>query len=217
MNGNLTDFLSSTAVIRLDGKVFTAFVEKAVKGAESAEEKARSLFLTVREGIIYDPFVPSFKPENYYPENILKAGRGYCVMKAALLCAAFRRVGIPSRLGFADLRILTTPAEMVQMLGCDIFTWHGYAEAFINGQWLKATPSFHSELCRKKDIAPLEFDAKSHCVFPACNLSGEPFASYIRYHGSFTDLPLDLIMKGWREVYTNARVDMWMEALAAKS
>jgi len=212
MNDQLSSCLAAGETIRLDGNAFGQFVSEALEGGQSPEEKAKALFLAVRDGILYDPFVPSFAPENYYPENIVKAGRGYCVMKAALLCAAFRKAGIPARLGFADLRIHTTPAEMLEMLGCDIFAWHGYAEAFIGGQWRKATPAFHEELCRKKNIAPLAFDAKSHCVFPATDLSGQPFASYIRYHGSFTDLPLDLIMKGWRKVYTDARVDMWMEA-----
>lgn len=217
MTDDLSACLGATDVIRLDGVELEGFVAKAAKGAESDEDKAQALFLAVRDGIIYDPFVPAFALMNYLPENILKAGRGYCVMKAVLLCAAFRKAGIPSRLGFADLRISTTTPEMREMLGCDIFAWHGFAEAFINGSWLKATPSFHADLCRKRNIAPLVFDAKFHAIFPPFDLSGKPFASYIRYHGSLADLPLGLIMKGWREAYSDERVDIWEKVFSASA
>ena len=215
MNGEVSACLGATDIIRLGGAELEGFVAQAVKGAEGAEEKVKALFLAVRDGIVYDPFVASFSPENYYPENIIKAGRGYCVMKAVLLCAALRKAGIPARLGFADLRIHTTTKEMREMLGCDIFAWHGFTEVFLDGEWRKATPSFHADLCRKRNISPLVFDAKSHSIFPPLDLSGKPFASYIRYIGSFTDLPLDLIMKGWRKVYTDERVDMWMDVFRA--
>lgn len=216
MSDDLEACLKGGEIIRLEGSAFEKFVARALEGAQSPAEKASALFLAVRDGILYDPFVPSFLPENYYPDNIVKAGRGYCVMKAALLCAAFRKAEIPARMGFADLRNQGTPKEMVEALGCDLFTWHGYTEAFIDGRWLKATPAFHEGLCRKRNIEPLVFDAQNHCVFPPVDLDGLPFATYVRYHGEFTDLPLDLIMKGWREVYTDARVDMWMEAFGIK-
>ena len=71
---------------------------------EDPIEKAIKLFYAVRDEIWYDPYSPFYLPEHYRASNVLKNGLGYCVPKASLLCALGRACGIPSRVGFADVR-----------------------------------------------------------------------------------------------------------------
>jgi len=62
------------------------------------------LYLAVRDGILYDPYVPFICPSIIEPAYVLKRGRSFCVPKASLLCALGRACGIPSRVGLADVR-----------------------------------------------------------------------------------------------------------------
>ena len=121
----------------------------------------------MRDNIAYDPRVPFYLPEHYAASTILKNGRGYCVQKACLLYAVGRAAGIPSRLGFADIRNHGASPEIVEMMGCDIFAYHGYTEFFLNGRWIKATPAFNMAVFEKHNIAPVEFDGRNDAVFPA--------------------------------------------------
>ena len=43
-------------------------------------------------------------PAHYRASYVLEAGRAYCVPKAVLLAAVQRAAGVPTRLGFADVR-----------------------------------------------------------------------------------------------------------------
>ncbi|MEW5735229.1 MAG: transglutaminase-like domain-containing protein [Thermodesulfobacteriota bacterium] len=207
------EYLAETDVIRLCEPVFLDFVSRALEGAKASEaERASALFLAVRDRIIYDPYVPFFLPEHYTPGAVIARGRGYCVMKAVLLCAACRKAGIPARLGFAELQNRGAPAHVIAAMGTDIFAWHGFTEILLGGKWLKATPSFTADLCRRHNIAPLAFDGTGNAVFPPFDLSGKPYAEYLEYHGSYADLPLDAILAGWRKVYGNDTMDLWLAA-----
>lgn len=204
------EYLAATEIIRLDEPAFVDFVDSALQGAgETEREKAAALFLAVREQVAYDPYVPFFLPEHYTPGAIIERGRGYCVMKAVVLCAACRRAGIPARLGFAELRNQGAPEQMVKAMGTDVFAWHGFTEILLGGEWLKATPAFTAEISRKHNIKPLCFDGRNHAVLPPADLSGKPYASYLESHGSFADLPLEKILAGWRKVYGDDIIDTW--------
>jgi transglutaminase-like putative cysteine protease len=160
----------------------------------------------------YDPYVPFYKPEHYRPSQILDLGRGYCVVKAVVLCAVGRAAGIASRLGFCDIRNHGAPPEVIQVLGSDIFTWHGYTEFLLDGRWLKATPAFDRAVCQRHNIDPLTFEGTADAVFPPTDLAGSPYVEYIAHHGSFTDLPLDRLLADWNRIYGKDRVDAWIAA-----
>jgi hypothetical protein len=48
-------------------------------------------------------------------------------------------------------------------------------------------------LCEKFGVKPLEFDGHSDCLFHEFDSSGNRHMEYIKYRGSFTDVPFDLI------------------------
>lgn len=208
-------YLQPTEILESEHPDIVKFVTEAIDGAVDPIERACRLFLAVRDQIAYDPKVPFYKPEHYKAGYVLKLGRGYCVTKACLLCTAGRAAGIPSRLGLVDLHNRGANPDIIEVLGCDIFTYHGYVEFLLEGKWLKATPAFDSSVFQKHNIAPVTFDGRNDAVFPSHNLDGAPYAEYLTHHGTFADLPLEALLKSWNKIYGEERVQMWITAFEA--
>lgn len=174
-------------------------------------QKAVKLYYAVRDGIWYDPYVPFHDPEWYKASNVLKLGRGYCVYKAGLLCALGRSVGIPSRVGFANIRNHLATRQLIEYLGSDLFVYHGFTEFFLDEKWVQATPAFNKELCERHHVVPLDFNGHEDSIFQAYNLEKKQFMEYVTYHGSFADIPLDRIVIAWEEIYGKDRVGKWIK------
>ena len=159
MPDGLSLYLSPTAILDSDHPAVRAFARDAVRAAaDTAPAKAVRLYYAVRDGIWYDPYQPFHRPEHYRASHVLAVGRAFCVGKAGLLCALGRACGIPARVGFADVRNHLTTRQLRDFLGSDLFVFHGYTEFWLEGRWVKATPAFNVELCRRHRVAPLEFD-----------------------------------------------------------
>jgi transglutaminase-like putative cysteine protease len=206
---SMDQYLQPTPVLNSDHPDVIAFAENALYGTADPAERVKKLFYAVRDGIAYDPRVPFYLPEHYTASTILKNGRGYCVQKACLLCAVGRVAGIPSRLGFSDIRNHNASQEIIDMLGCNIFAYHGYNEFLLNGKWIKATAAFDMAVVEKHNIAPIEFDGRTDAVLPSHDLDGNLYVEYLTYHGTKADLPLGDIMARWREIYGAERVKSW--------
>ena len=180
---------------------------------EDPIEKAIKLFYAVRDEIWYDPYSPFYLPEHYRASNVLKNGRGYCVPKASLLCALGRACGIPSRVGFADVRNHLATKQLIEFFGCDLFVYHGFVEFYLDEKWVKATPAFNIELCKKHNVAPLEFNGHEDSLFHEYNQEKKLFMEYVTYHGTYEDVPLEAILRAWEEAYGKARIDGWIAEL----
>jgi hypothetical protein len=204
------EYLEPTSIIDSDNEEIIQFAEKAVVGAKNQIEQSQGIFYAARDTVLYDIRTPFFLPEHYKASNVLKRGRGYCVTKACLLCAMGRALGIPSRLGLADIRNSGASKQVIEMMGTDIFSYHGFTEFYLNGKWVKATPAFDSSVFPRHNIAPVKFDGIKDAVYPSHDLSGNPYVEYIRYHGSFVDVPLNDLLDGWRKHYGEDRVQFWM-------
>ncbi len=205
------EYLRPTSIIDSDTEEILNFARKAAAGAADPIEQARGIFHAARDSVLYDIRTPFFLPEHYKASNVLKRGRGYCVTKACLLCAMGRALDIPSRLGLADIRNRGASKQVVEMMGTDIFAYHGFTEFYLNGKWVKATPAFDSSVFPRHNIAPVEFDGTKDAVYPSHDLSGNPYVEYITYHGSFADVPLEDLLNGWRKRYGEDRVQFWMK------
>ena len=163
--------------------------------------RAVSLYYAVRDGIRYNPFLDFSKEESFQASQCLAAGEGFCIGKAALLAACARADGIPARVGFADVKNhLTTPALRARM-GTDLFVYHGYAELLLDGKWVKATPAFNVELCRRFKVKPLEFDGREDSIFHPFDEDERRHMEYLHDRGSHADVPVAQIMQVFREVY----------------
>ncbi|WP_341229461.1 transglutaminase-like domain-containing protein [Nocardioides salarius] len=173
------------------------FTEQVIAGASSPRERASLLFAAVRDRVWYDPYSVSRDPAHYRASYVLEAGRAYCVPKAVLLTAVLRAVGIPARLGFADVRNhLQTDTLRAVMGGTDLFVYRGYCSVHLDGRWLKTTPAFNVELCPRWTST----DRATRSCTPSPS-DGTRHMEYVRDHGSFDDLPLDRIQTALEQTY----------------
>ena len=205
-------YLLPTAIIDSDSPVILEHAEKIIGADVSSEvEKAVKLYYAVRDGIWYDPYYPFYRAEHYRASNVLKSGRGYCVSKASLLCALGRACKVPSRVGFATVRNHLATRQLIEFLGTDLFVYHGFTEFYLNGRWVKATPAFNVELCKRHKVVPLEFNGREDSIFQPYSLEKKQFMEYLEDHGTYADIPVDNILTAWEVTYGKERVRKWVE------
>jgi len=193
--------LAPGRVIDSDAPEIVEYARRSVDGAESAAERARRLYRAVRDDIRYDPYRIGRTADEMRASLTLRRGWGFCTPKAALLAAGARSLGIPARLGFADVRNHLTSDKLERALGTDLMVFHGYTELHLGGRWVKATPAFNRSLCEKIGIAPLEFDGENDSIFQPLDLAGRRHMEYVRERGPRIDAPVEEMWAAWRETY----------------
>lgn len=193
--------LAATDFVDSGHPAVRAFVERVVGGATGTPAVVSRLFAAVRDEIRYDPYSLSSDPGDYRASAVLAAGAAYCVPKSVLLTASARAAGIPSRLGFADVRNHLQSERLLAVMGTDLFVYHGYSTFFVDGRWRKASPAFNRELCARFGVPPLEFDGSRDALLHAYTGAGDRHMEYVRDHGARTDLPFDEIMAAFRATY----------------
>ncbi len=194
-------YLQPTYFLDADHAAVRAFAEDTTEAAADALTRAVRLYYAVRDGLLYDPYSADASREGSRASAVLAAGRGYCVAKATVLAAAARAVGIPSRLGFADVRNHLATERLRRMMGTDIFYYHGFTELYLNDKWVKATPAFNIELCRKFGVLPLEFDGLSDSIFHPFDTQNRRHMEYINDRGHRADLPYEELHEALRRYY----------------
>jgi transglutaminase-like putative cysteine protease len=193
--------LSPTRFIDSDHPAVMAFAQAAAGDACHDIDRAIRIFYAVRDQVRYDPYCLDLTRDRFKASVVLGKKAGYCVEKALLLAAAARSLGIPGRLRFADVRNHLTTQRLKEIMQTDLFIYHGYTEMFLNGRWVKATPTFNLSLCERFGVNPLEFDGKHDAIFHAFDRRGNRHMEYVHDHGPFSDLPYDLIMDSFRKHY----------------
>ena len=196
----MKEFLQAGRYIDSDHPAVIAFAKKYSSG-KTDRERAVSLYYATRDTIRYNPFLDFSKDETFQASRCITAGEGFCIGKAALLAACARADGIPARVGFADVKNhLTTPA-LRERMGSDLFVYHGFTELLLDGKWVKATPAFNIELCRRFRVKPLEFDGREDSIFHPFDEEDRRHMEYLRDRGSHADVPVAEIMQAFREAY----------------
>lgn len=190
-----TEFIDSGSPVVLE------FVERTTAGAADEHEVVARLFAAIRDGIRYDPYAVSSNPDDYRASNVLGFERGYCVQKSVALTAAARAAGIPSRLGFADVRNHLQSEKLREAMGTDLFVWHGYSTFYVGGRWTKASCAFNAELCERFGVAPLDFDGHEDALLHPFTGDGSKYMEYVHDRGTYGDLPLAEMLEGLRETY----------------
>ena len=198
---DLDIFLRSTPTIDFDSEALKEFVAENSSANSGDLDRAKSLYYAVRDQIRYDPYTISHDLSDYSATHTLKTGRGWCVTKAILYAACCRAVGIPARLGYADVRNHLSTANLRRLMGTDIFYWHGYTDVYLNRMWVKATPAFNIGLCDRFRLKPLEFDGLEDSIYHPFDLDGQKHMEYLNYHGEFADLPFDRMMNDFARFY----------------
>lgn len=198
---DFTPYLRPTSTMDFQHPAITALAREVVAGGGTVREQAVRLFLRVRDDVRYDPYSVSLAPDAFAASATLEAKRGFCVTKAILLAAGFRALGIPSRLGFVDVINHLATARLRELMGTDVFAFHGYAEAWLDGKWVKATPAFNAALCEKFGTEPLAWDGVHDAVLQPLNRGGARFMEYVRERGTFDDFPREAMLAAWQELY----------------
>lgn len=182
-----------------------AYARRVTAGAADAPAAAAALFADVRDRLRYDPYGIDPDPDAFRASRVLAGERAWCVPKAILLSTAARAVGIPARLGFADVRNHLTSPTLTERLGTDLFVYHGYSVLWLEGAWRKASPAFNAELCLRFGTEPLGFDGRGDAMLHPFDGDGNRHMEYVRDRGAYDDLPLAAILGTFAEVY--GRVD----------
>lgn len=170
-------------------------------GTGNGRERVIRLYYAIRDGIRYDPYHFNLEPQRFVASDCLSSPAAFCVPKAIALAATARAIGIASRLGFANVRNHLTSNRLTELMGSDIFRWHGYTSLLIDGNWVKATPAFNLALCEKFGIKPLEFDGREDSIFHAFDSAGRQHMEYVEQVGEFDDMPFDAFATDMRAHY----------------
>jgi transglutaminase-like putative cysteine protease len=192
--------LAPAALVDSDHASVRAFAAQHAGGG-SDRERAVALYYAVRDQFRYDPYRIDLSPNGMRASTVLATGYGWCVTKAALLAAACRAAGIPARMGFADVRNHLSTQRMRDTMATDIFTWHGYADLWLDGHWVKATPAFNLALCERFGLHPLDFDGRDDSIYHPFDVSGQRHMEYLCDRGRYTDVPLDQLVADFRIRY----------------
>lgn len=199
------DYLVTSFFIDWDAAPIREKSGELTANIKEPREKAIRIFYFVRDDIRYNVYSPRSSDEDFKASHMLARGEGYCVQKAVLLVALARAAGIPARLRFAEIRIHHTAKSIAEKRGSNVFPYHGLTDLYVEGNWVKATPTYDLGYCRKAGIAPVEFDGKGDALLPLDTLDGRLNIEYVQDRGFFDDLPLDEIRKAsvsWKYLKT---------------
>lgn len=199
---NKPEYLQATQYLDYDNEAMMSFVNRVCADSQDAVARAIALYYAVRDEIRYDPYTCSLDPNSLRASWVLSEGKSYCVGKAVLLAAVGRAAGIPTRLGFADVRNHFTSPQLSELMGTDIFYYHGYADFYLNGKWIKLTPAFNRQLCEKMQSPALEFDGENDAIFQEIgSATGKLRMEYLRYHDTCTDLDPVMLFAEYKRRY----------------
>jgi len=198
---NLELYLAAGEFIDSNDAEMRAFAQSEVGGASDDVSRAVKLYYAVRDKILYDPYYFGEDRLYFRASNCLHAQRGFCIPKAALLAAAARSVGIPARVGYADVRNHLSTKKLLELAGGDLFIWHSFTEFFLGGRWVKATPAFNISLCERFGVRPLEFDGRHDSLFHEYDHGGRRHMEYVRQRGDYLDVPYEEIIADFKKMY----------------
>jgi transglutaminase-like putative cysteine protease len=193
--------LAPGSYVDSDHPAVIAFARQAAGQEGTARERAVRLYYAVRDRIRYDPYVSWTDPESYRASSCLERGYGFCISKASLLAAAARAIGIPSRVAFADVRNHLCTPRLRAMMGTDVFTYHGITELYLDGRWVKATPTFNIELCERFGVQPLDFDGREDSLLHPFDRAGRRHMEYLAYHGAYDEMPFEQVVAAMHAFY----------------
>lgn len=203
--------LATTWYIDHDHPAVQDYARDAIGDVTDPTDRAIALFHRVRDGIRYDPYGIAYEPEAFRASSVVEAPTNWCVPKSVLLTASARHLGIPARLGFADVRNHLTSEKLSAQMGTDLFAWHGYSELLLpdraaddgSTRWFKLSSAFNIELCERFGVKVLEFDGTDDALMHPYDQAGNRHMEYVKQRGSFDDLPLDEMLSDFREMYGN--------------
>lgn len=204
--------LEASATFDFDDPAVAAFARDAVAPATDDVGAATRLFTTVRESVRYNPYGFHNDRATFTASATLRSGENWCVPKAILLAAGARAVGIPARIGFADVRNHLSSERLTEMMGTDLFVYHGYTLLYVEGAWRKVSPAFNAALCERFGVPALDWDGRTDALMHAYAGDGQRHMEYVIDHGAYTDVPFAEMGAAFRANYD---IDLIMTSVGA--
>ena len=201
MDSSFDQYLAPAYYINSDDESIISKAKYLTQDIDNQLKKSIILFEYVRDSIFYNPYVIDFRPTYLRASAVLQKKQTHCVEKAILLAALARAVGIPSRLGFADVKNHIATEKLARQLGTNVLVFHGYAELWVAGRWNKLTVAFNKSLCEHLGVAVLHYDGTNDALFQEFDHGGNQFMEYLRDYGTFHDFPYDLFIRELEAAY----------------
>ncbi|MGX1500441.1 transglutaminase-like domain-containing protein [Roseibium aggregatum] len=197
-------YVMPSRFVESDSLEVQGFVTSALRdlpvGATN-RDKAIRLFEAVRDDIRYDPYCFALDEDSYRASRIAGAEAAFCVPKAILLAACLRAVGIPAALGFADVRNHLNTPKLQELMGTDLFIYHGYVQLWLGNEAYKVTPAFNMELCERFGVKPLVFDGYNDALFHEFDEQNHRHMEYVNDRGLYFDAPMGEFLVAFKEAY----------------
>jgi transglutaminase-like putative cysteine protease len=212
---DMNPWLAPTQIMDFQSSDVQEFIEQSISSSDTLEEKVIKLYYAVRDKIFYNPYAFSFDPAIFKASTTVTNGKAFCVPKAILYCAVARAIGVPSRLGFADVRNHLSTQKLRELLKSDIYRMHGYTSLYLNERWVKATPVFNIELCDRFGVKPLEFNGKEDSLLHDYNKAGDRHMEYLKDYGTFDDMPVALLFEVYQTYYPHLFTQPALKGLAS--
>ncbi len=211
----MKQYLAPAVYVDSDAESVIEYALEHTRGITAPVDQAVALYYDIRDRFDYNPYLLDLREIGMKASTLLTRNYGYCIEKANLLAATARVVGIPSRLGFANVRNHIGTGKIEQLLGDDLLVFHGYTELYLNDQWVKATPAFNNALCQKLGVAPLGFNGLEDSVFQEFDTDNGRFMEYLHDYGTFADIPRDLFIESLNKHYPDvfSIVSQWDDPL----
>jgi len=201
VKSDLNKQLEKTYYLDYDSVIVQDFISENTNQEQSINEKAISLYYAVRDKIKYNPYLVSGEKNTFKASFVISQKQGYCVTKAITYATVLRGIGVPAKVGFANVKNHLSNSKLAKIMKTDIFAFHGYTEVYMFDHWVKATPAFHKVVCRAFGVAPLDFDGKEDSIFHPQTKKGDKFMEYIVDHGSFDDFPFGKMVDEYQVYY----------------
>ncbi len=195
------DFISPTYYFDYESNEIEEIVQEFRTDALSTKEKAKQLYLKVRDAYRYDPYFLSFSKEHFKASYLAKQKKGHCIDKSIILIAGLRLLGIPARIHLAKVKNHIGVERLTEKFGTNELTPHGMVDLLLDGKWLKVSPAFNKSLCEMCNVEPLDFDGENDSIFQEFNDEGIEFMEYLEDYGHFEDVPLEFMEANAREHY----------------
>lgn len=196
------EYLKPTFSIDYNSPEIQDLAQELTHGVEDKKEMAKKIFSYVRDTINYT--IVDFQyddREKYKASATLSARRGWCIPKSILSVALMRANNIPARLHFADIINHRSPKYLHDLMGTNVFYFHGYCEIYLEDKWIKLTPSFETSLCERHNFPVCEFDGINDAIFKPNDNLGRPFVEYINDRGVYADLPFQEMLNTFLKFY----------------
>ena len=99
----MDNYLAATSEVDFHSDAIQEFMRDLPVNS-SLKDQAIWIYERVRDGFLYDPYHLNLSPNALKASVVLTKNRAWCVEKALVAVACFRRIGIPARFGFGIVK-----------------------------------------------------------------------------------------------------------------